>query len=60
MKNLDCHLKSNIDYQEFINQSEFIFLGFIIMEQSKSEENIEAIRALNGSKVNLIYLSQQR
>ena len=30
------------------------------MEQSRSDENMEAIRTLNRSKVNLIYLSEQR
>ena len=40
MKELNHPLRNNIDYQEFINSSEFTFLGFIIIEQSKSEENL--------------------
>ena len=35
MKEINHPIKGKIDYQEYINQSEFIFLGFIIMEQSK-------------------------
>jgi magnesium-transporting ATPase (P-type) len=60
MKELQHDVKRYFDYQEYINHTEFIFLGFIIMEQLRSEENLEAIKTLNNSKVNLIYLSEQR
>ena len=37
MKELKNSMKKKIDYQQFINESEFTFLGFIIMEQSRSD-----------------------
>ena len=60
MKEFNIPPQKRIDYQEYVNQAEFTFLGFIIMEQSRSDENLEAIKTLNKSKVNLIYLSEQR
>ena len=33
MKEIDFHLKDKVDYQDYINHSEFTFLGFINMEQ---------------------------
>jgi magnesium-transporting ATPase (P-type) len=60
MKEIDIDLKDKIDYQEYINHSEFTFLGFINMEQTSLSDNLEAIQTLNESEVKLIYLSEQR
>ncbi len=49
MKEIHVDLKENFDYQEYINHSEFTFLGFIIMDQIKSDETLEAIKTLNES-----------
>lgn len=37
MKEIEGDIRSNFDYQEYINHSEFTFLGFIIMEQRRIE-----------------------
>lgn len=49
MKEVTLPFRERIDYQEFINHSEFTFLGFVIMEQTHSSDNLNAIQTLKDS-----------
>lgn len=60
VKELHSGIRRNFDYHEYVNQTEFSFLGFIIIEQIRSEDNIEAIKDLRRADVNLLYISEQR
>ena len=48
------------DYQELIARSQFTFLGFLVLQQAQTEENLEAVRELNAAEVRLLFVSQQR
>lgn len=60
MKQFNVETHEQFDYNEYVSHSEFTFLGFVVMQQVKSEENMEAIRELNTAEVKIIFVSEQR
>lgn len=60
MKELHEDFVENIDYLQFINRTQFTFLGFVIMQQVKLQENLQAIKSLNDANVKIIFVSEQR
>ena len=60
MRQFAIRVLENFDFQEYIEHAQFTFLGFIIMEPSRLEDNVEAIQELNRAEVKLLFLSDKR
>lgn len=60
MRQFNVETHEQFDFSEHVSHSEFTFLGFVVMQQVRSEENMEAIRELNAAKVKIIFVSEQR
>jgi hypothetical protein len=41
-------------------RSQFNFLGFLVLQQARAQENLEAVKELNAADVRLLFVSQQR
>lgn len=43
-----------------MGRSEFTFLGFVVLQQAQTEENLGAVRDLKAADVKVIFVSEQR
>lgn len=60
MRPFSVETHEQFDFVEYVSHCEFTFLGFAVLQQAKSEENMEAIRELNAAAVKIIFVSEQR
>ena len=57
MKILHQDSWEGVDYHEIVSSGHFHFLGFIIINQVRSPENLKAIQDLREADVKLVFVS---
>lgn len=60
MRPFSVKAHDQFDFAEYVSHCEFTFLGFVVLQQAKSEDNMAAIRELNSAAVKIIFVSEQR